>query len=358
MVNINLTRNINKRLVKPLVRRFDQYQDYHEHKLSALRAIKLFEESNSQKLSPHHKKLADEYAQDVFGTKEYAPWLYFYSLVRGEFLEGWIPDNYFGRYIAPNQGLSIVSIYKTFSEVIFKTELIPDLAYYIDGLFYTPKLIPIDSVALQKSLHSCYPELIVKEDKSNKGKAIHRISSNNVNQETFSRYGNCVIQQPIVQHNFFEKIVHGPITSIRILTTRNPEGKIEFKASCLNLGRRGDGWTIAGKTILVAVLDLNGALDSVGYGGDWRKWHFHPDTQFVFEGKKTPYFTKAVETCINLHSLVPHFKAIGWDTSITEDGHVKVMEWNAVYPGIKFHEATAGPCFHGLNWESLWRNNR
>ena len=108
---------------------------------------------------------------------------------------------------------------------------------------------------------------------------------------------------------------------------------------------------------MVAVLDLNGALDSVGYGGDWRKWHFHPDTQFVFEGKKIPYFTKVVETCINLHSLVPHFKAIGWDTCITEDGNVKVMEWNAVYPGVKFHEATVGPCFHGLNWESLWRNN-
>jgi hypothetical protein len=29
------------------------------------------------------------------------------------------------------------------------------------------------------------------------------------------------------------------------------------------------------------------------------------------------------------------------------------MEWNGSFPGIKFHEATQGPCFDDLGWEQL-----
>lgn len=43
------------------------------------------------KMDGHVFKLCDDYALDVLGNRRYAPWLYLYAAVSGEFKEGWIP---------------------------------------------------------------------------------------------------------------------------------------------------------------------------------------------------------------------------------------------------------------------------
>src|SRR5258708_22238046 len=91
------------------------------------------------------RKRGDDYAIKVLGTKAYAPWLYVYALVRGEFIEGWIPDNFFGRCVFPtvNNGLGAFTHYKSLTNVVLKTEALPDIAYRIDGLTYDQALRPI-----------------------------------------------------------------------------------------------------------------------------------------------------------------------------------------------------------------------
>jgi hypothetical protein len=54
-----------------------------------------------------------------------------------------------------------------------------------------------------------------------------------------------------------------------------------------------------------------------------------------------------------LHATVPHFTIVGWDIAIGSDDEIKLIEWNGCHCDIKFSEATTGPCFTGLNWESL-----
>jgi hypothetical protein len=45
--------------------------------------------------------------------------------------------------------------------------------------------------------------------------------------------------------------------------------------------------------------------------------------------------------------------SVGWDLAVSKDGSIKIFEWNGGHCDIKFSEATVGPCFTGLNWESL-----
>jgi hypothetical protein len=33
-----------------------------------------------------------------------------------------------------------------------------------------------------------------------------------------------------------------------------------------------------------------------------------------------------------------------------------MLEWNAVHNGIRAPEAALGPCFRGLGWETLWKD--
>src|SRR3546814_19122343 len=45
----------------------------------------------------------NEYAQDVLGSRKFAPWLQVYAAVSGEFRERWIPDNYYGVVVDPRK---------------------------------------------------------------------------------------------------------------------------------------------------------------------------------------------------------------------------------------------------------------
>jgi hypothetical protein len=103
---------------------------YHDwHKKEAMKAVRVIETCNSQELTPALKKIADEYSRDIFGSRRYAPWLYVYSLVNGQFKEGWIPDNFFGKIVCPrvNKELVAVTGFKTFSNVVLRTNALPDI---------------------------------------------------------------------------------------------------------------------------------------------------------------------------------------------------------------------------------------
>ena len=360
MFNNTIFKYLKKRLIKPLTLKIDQYSLNHDHKIAAQKAIKAYEDSNGIKLSPNLKKLADEYASDVFGGKEFSPWLQFYSLVSGEFKEGWIPDNYFGEFVAPQKGLSLVSLYKTFANVLFKTPILPDIAYFIDGHLYNNEFGPTNVTNLRKTCFKEYPDVILKPDNSHKGRGIFKICSERIDEEVLKKIGDCVLQYPLKQHLFFDEIIPESDASacLRIFTVRNLKGEIEARTAHLNLGRKVENVFLFKNFFQVPIVSSEGELNSFGFTSDWKKWKKHPDTDNDFARKKIPHFSEANKVCIDLHSLIPHFNVVGWDIAITTDEEIKLMEWNAIYPGIKLDEAVRGPCFCGLNWENLWRNNR
>jgi hypothetical protein len=325
------------------------------HRKQALKAVALIETFNSQKLSPHQKRLADDYAIQVFGKPKYAPWLYVYTLMSGTFKEGWIPDNFFGKVVVPkvNKELRWVAKFKTFANVIFKTKALPDIAYYVDGLFYNTALSVIDIAVLRDIIGETYTDVFVKKDWSGRGRGVIKLSIKDIRENIFREIGNCVIQWPIRQHVFFEKIMPSSTATIRITTVKDLDGKIDFRASYLRVGRTDTPWVQSANCVRVAIIDRHGELDSVCYTEYWRRWLSHPDTKFIFSKQRIPRFNEAVEFCIKLHASVPHFTIVGWDIIISNKGEIQLIEWNGGHCGIKFSEATVGPSFTGLEWESL-----
>lgn len=328
------------------------YSDYHRmHKQKALNFLKLIKKYNSQDLTPQLKQLADEYAIQVLGGKEFAPWLYVYSAMNGIFKEGWIPDNYFGTVISPSLGLSQATQFKTFSNVILKTEMLPDIGYYIEGILYDKNLSVINLTELLEIIDNKYSDVYVKSDRTDKGKGVRKIATADLSLGLLGQMGNCVIQAPITQHKVFNDIYPSSVANIRVTTVRNLEGKIERRASHVNFGLGADQWTRANNFVQVAVIDREGTLDSYGFDQNLRQWELHPDTGISFFGKQVPLYKEAVENCIQLHTSVPHFPVIGWDVAVDNQNKIHLMEWNAGHIGIKLDEIRTGPCFTGLNWE-------
>jgi hypothetical protein len=330
--------------------RYDAY-----HRKEALKAVGAIEKYNDALLTPALKRRADDYAIEVLGKKEYAPWLYVYALVGGGFKEGWIPDNFFGRLVWPdvNNGLGNLTHYKSLTNVLLKTEALPDLAYRLNGVTYDRNFAPIRISDLPALAGGGATPLFLKRDWSSKGDGVVKIAACDITEDTFRDLGNCVIQLPIEQHEFFDDIISGSVATLRITTVKTAQGAIEMRASYLRLGRKNTEWVQSGNSVRVAIVDGEGELDSWGYTEEWRRWLCHPDTGFSFAKKRIPGFKTAAAACIALHRSVPHFAIIGWDVAIDRHDQVRLIEWNAAHGDIKFSEAATGPCFTGLGWERL-----
>jgi hypothetical protein len=204
----------------------------------------------------------------------------------------------------------------------------------------------LSDIAIDSGSH-----VFVKADRSAQGRGVVKIASRDLGGVDFDAIGDCVIQSAVEQHEFFENIIPGPIATLRITTVKNALGVVGVRAAFLRLGRRGAD-QIGDTSVCVSVIDPDGRLDAVGYY-HWHRLEAHPDTGAAFGGTLVPEFAKAVETCVELHARVPHLTVVGWDVAIGKDGSIKVFEWNGGHCDIKFSEATVGPCFTGLNWESL-----
>lgn len=329
---------------------------YHaRHRKEALESLAILENANSSKLAAIDKKRADDYAIGVLGGREYAPWLYVYAAMAGGFRDGWIPDNFFGTVVVPrvNSALGPLTGLKTLSARILQTKAIPDIAYHVGGVLYGRDFSAIGRDSLCDVATSTGDHVFVKADSSAQGKGVVKVRSQDLRHFDLGKIGDCVIQSAVAQHEFFERIVSGPVATLRITTARNSLGVVEPRAAFLRLGRQGSD-RIGETSVCVSVVDRDGRLDGCGYY-HWHRHVTHPDTGVAFGGQRVPEFTNAVRTCVELHATVPHLAVIGWDVTISKDESVKIFEWNGGHCDIKFSEATVGPCFTGLNWESLRR---
>ncbi len=332
-----------------------EFRHHHIHKKRAFRYIELLELQNGWKLSLQMKKEADDYAIDVFGKKEYAPWLYFYSVFRGEFKDGWIPLNYYSAYVLPDYALTRVSEMKTFSKVVLKTDKLPDIAYYLDGRFYDKNYSVITISELHSMVENNYGKVFVKRDHSLRGLDVHKLGPEKIRESVFQQIGNCVIQYPVQQHPFFAEMHPFSTATLRIVTVKNLEGQVEDRASLLKIGVNENEWYQSSNCVWVGIINKTGELDSNGYTPNYKQISKHPTSKVLFETKIVPNYSDAVEICTKLHATIPHFPIIGWDVAIDHRNQIKVLEWNAgiPHPAIEFIEPVLGPCFSGLGWEDL-----
>lgn len=339
-----------KSYLKSIVRNVKEQRYAMTHKKFALAALKNIE-SEKGKLP---KKIIDEcneYAKNYLGDVKYAPWLYVYSAIAGEFKHGWIPDNYYGDVIVGiDKDYGLPARLKPLSNVILRTEKLPDLLYVNNGLFISANNFEvISSDAAFDILFSNDVQVIFKSIEASQGRGVKFYRANEWNSQLFIKESG-VFQRIIKQHTFFDNIFPKPGATIRITTVTGERGGASVRAAYLRVGRsQDDSPHVQSKSAIKIPIKLNsGELHSIGYTADWKSTKVHPDTNVIFEGLTVPAFTKACDVVVDLHNRYPFVMSIGWDVSINDQEDVEVMEWNAMHNDIKFSEATTGPCFPDL----------
>lgn len=347
-----------KKILNNLIQKYSKHYYHSNHKSNALKILNTIE-SFKGKLDPKIKKLSDDYASGILGWKGFSPWLYVYSAVAGEFKEGWIPDNYYGKVVVPQiKGkYGEIADLKGLASALFGTSHFPDKIYYINGLLLSNNYQVLSEKDCKELAFSNSEEIVYKVDNSLQGRGIFFLRKNDFNIKSLESLGNGVIQEKIKQHPFFQEIVPNSVATIRITTAINNYGIISPRASYLRIGRLQDTHVKSASHIRIPINLKTGELYHYGYTTDWRQIEKHPDTNFSFAAKHIPQFSELQQTASYLHKMVPFTRSIGWDIIIDDSNRIKVMEWNGSHNDIKFSEATQGPCFADLDWENLWRNN-
>ncbi|MCL2040673.1 MAG: hypothetical protein FWG84_01365 [Bacteroidales bacterium] len=348
--------NTPESVVKKVLQKVRWIRYHRLHKVEAEALLKSIE-SEKGKISQHLKKRAKEYAHDVLGWTGYAPWLNVYAAVAGEFKEGWMPDNYYGWVVVPKmKGLyGEIAKANSLSAKLLNTDRLPDIAYHVNGLFFSPawEVLPPETVAKYIFKHD--DNVVYKADNSLQGKGIHFLDKGTFDIEKIGKTGNGVFQKYIKQHDFFDELMPNSAVTLRLTSVVEDDGNVSCRAAYLRIGRNKDTHVKSATAIKVPVDLKSGKLYEKGYLTDWRSIERHPDTNTLFAGKEIPKFHECVAYVTKTHHSVPYCRSVGWDLVVDKNETIQLMEWNGTHNDIKFSEATHGPCFADLGWEKLWR---
>lgn len=330
-------------------------------RLSSRKATKMLKSIESAKgpLSSHLKTQANDYAIDVLGSKRYAPWLYVYSAIAGEFREGWVPDNYYMAVVLP----AIEGRYAELSDTRSMTarifgaeEEIPDSGYVVGGRLFNASLEPVTSLEEFTDLvFAKGARVVFKADGSDQGRGVQILDRDRFTQ-TADTLPDGVIQPFIDQHEVFAEVASRSVSTLRMTSVVEPDGQVAVRAAFMRFGRDTDDYVSGDSEIIVPLSSTSGAFGSLGYTMDWLETDRHPDSGVVFAGNEVPNYAACREAAERLHRRLPVVPVIGWDLTVARDGSVQVLEWNSGHSDIKFSEASSGPCFTGLGWEHLGRN--
>jgi hypothetical protein len=332
------------------------YMYHAEHKRQAWQLIESMTSRGGGRRNAVLFKHCDEYAKDVFGSEKYSPWLKAYTVLSGTFKEGWIPANYYGTVVvaALKGNYGGISDHKAITSRLFQTDLLPDVAYSVNGLLCTKSMDRVEPSDLKKYLFGMSEKVVFKRDGGARGESVSIYDVNSFPDEA-TTFSNGVFQSYVVQHPFFDAFSTQSVSTLRLTTVVEDDLNVSCRAAYLRLPRSNETHVKSETAIKVVVNVDDGRLHETGYLPDWVPVVRHPDSNELFSDQVIPNFHACVEVCLSLHEKLPFARTIGWDVVVDQHENVAVMEWNGWHNDIKFSEAADGPCFADLGWQNLWR---
>ncbi|MDO5647614.1 sugar-transfer associated ATP-grasp domain-containing protein [Paracoccus sp. (in: a-proteobacteria)] len=228
------------------------------------------------------------------------------------------------------------------------------MAYFASGQFFDQDWQPVAPDALRDHLFADTDQVVFKSDGGMRGVGVHVLTPHNLDVARILGMGDGCFQRFIRQHDDLAAFGSDAVATLRLITCA-AGGEVRALCGNLRLGFAGQDHIVSDHGLRIPVDMASGALHDTGWLTDWSRVHAHPDSGVVFAGQHMPQMQDCVNACVTLHRKVPMVQTIGWDVTIDQSNRAQIMEWN-VWHGVKVLEATTGPHFAGLGWETAWRD--
>ena len=309
-------------------------------------------------LNPAHRKLCDEYAVDVLGHAKFSHWLRVYAHVAGAYKDGWIADNFYDECVLPhNSGrYGELSVLRSLNVILFDAPEFPDVAAQINGMVIGRDGRAIAAKDLVDVLFASGDRIIFKSDATQSGIGVKVIDRAGFDPAQVRRLGSGIFQPFVRQHEMFERLGNSPaVATLRLTTAADEAGQVSLRGCYVRFGQ-GRGEVLMSADEVNALIDpATGELSPTGYLPNYLRIDRHPQSDVPFAGHSIPNFRACVDVALRCHAQIPYVRCIGWDIAVDRDERVHILEWNGGHNGIKFTEATQGPCFADLGWHRLRR---
>jgi len=301
-------------------------------------------------VTPNMMKSIKKYSKDRFGSTSFWPWLALYMEVRGEFVPGCIPYDYY-RILLKNElnpdSVSGIAECKTFDYRLFPDFSVQPLIIRISDNFYDAEMNRMSSeVAINKLLQH-NKEIVVKEDYGLGGSKVNFFKPKDIDINKYKKEVNLIFQPVIDQHEELSKLNKTSVNTLRVLTFLNNQGDVELKAAYLRFGSdqsRVDNRSAGGGFCFV---QTDGRLESKAYSSlilEIGSSTLHNNVEF--SSVAIPNYHQAIEKCKKAHEKFPYGRLVGWDVAIDKTSKPVLLEWN-LNPQIWYVEALKGPLWKG-----------
>lgn len=318
----------------------------------------IFKNNNSgiKKLSNNEKNTITQFFES-YGIKGIpTEWHRYYNAFQDDFSPKYIPELLFYETIENGLNRSIMFPAledKNLLDRFINENLLPKtIIKNINGFFYKANKV----IDLEKALETClnHETFVIKKSIGTfGGQSVRKIDLSNVVDkkkslsEIFDSYEkDFIIQEVLIQNSQFSALNESSINTLRIMTFFNPIiSEVIPLSTVLRMGRAGsftDNGTAGG---WVCRVDKEGYLGNYAIDGFGNRY-YKTDNGFEFNNEwKIPSYNSILETLIEEHKNIPHFKLISWDVVLDNNDSVKIIEFNAMGQELNFHQVLNGPIF-------------
>lgn len=327
-------------------KRIDSTMKSRLSRLEAKRLVKLHVLQNERKIVDRDlKNRIKEYCHERFGDPSYWPWLAVYSEIRGEYVDGWIPYDYFRFQMIPklNTGPRL-SDFKTYDYQLFRKFSVKPYFLKISGLFYDCNLNQVEISEVRNFFNNLNKEVVIKYDTGSGGKNIQFTHSSSSITDDIKMHDNVLLQPALKQSVELDNLCSESVNTLRVMTQIKENGEIVKKFAILRFGIGGsrvDNLTTGGG--FVPLFDngkpMKNAYDINGFDLGEK----HPQSGLRFVDLNVPSFQKSIDLCKKYHLKFPYQRLISWDICIEQGGEPRLIEWNTGNQYFFVPETILGP---------------
>jgi hypothetical protein len=289
------------------------------------------------------------YSRERFGTKAYWPYLAYYAEIRGEYVDGWIPYDYYRYMMLPKinpQYSCEISEHKTYDHMVFGDFAIRPLYIFVSGMFLDAEFKKVGTEQVMKFLAEYKENIVVKEERGTHGLQVRMIHSSEFKMDSINKNVNYIIQPHVKQYSVINDLYPDSVNTFRVISYLRPDGSVVIKSSILRFGVDGskiDNLSARGQFIYFDEIGKPSeqAYDLLGLPTGVR----HKNTGFKYSDFSIPMYEEVMEACKTAHMRYPYIRLVGWDVCVDEHGKPTLIEWNADNPGFHPEEALFGPFY-------------
>ncbi|PST94698.1 hypothetical protein C9I86_00040 [Photobacterium sp. NCIMB 13483] len=240
--------------------------------------------------------------------------------------------------------------HKGYISNILNSHTVPDIANCISGTIYNSKseVIKFDDLVILLEHESADNEFVIKRSiGTGGGKSVEIGNTSHIIpflKSYFDKKYDFVVQPVIKQHDDLAIFNPSSINTVRVMTF-SYHGNVYPISTVLRMGNGGRVDNSSSGGISIGV-DETGKLRDFAIDHHFNKYEQHPGTLINFsDGYVIPYFNDLLELAKDKHKWLKSHGIISWDLTVDNNGNMSIIEYNAGWGEINFHQANNGPIF-------------